>query len=222
MNTVKNILTAAIVSAVGSAALLSGAAYANSTLTAPAAAGATAGASLDYRVVIPRVLYIRIGAAAAGFATGGTINLMDMSTAAANVGDGTAIASTGGDVSASVVTVRIFGNGGANLSLNSATTGQLNNGTVGQNIPWTEITVTPAALAATTAGFTNGAITHPAFNNAVAGGNGTATTLTAVAGAVRQEGQWTVAYANTGVPAAGTYGGANVNNGRVTYTVTMP
>jgi hypothetical protein len=200
--------------------LTSGLAFANSTLVAPAAVGATASASLDFRVVIPRVLYIRIGAGVAG--TGGTINLMDMAPAAANVGDGSVINATGGDVAANAVTVRIYGNGNSNISLNSFTTGQLANGVAGQFIPWTQITVTPAALAVATAGYTNGAITHPTFNNAAAGGNGTATTLTAVAGAVRQEGQWAVAYANTGLPAAGTYGGVNTNNGRVVYTVTMP
>jgi hypothetical protein len=220
MNTVKNIISVAIAGVVSSIALISGSAFANSTLVAPAPAAATASASLDYRVVIPRVLYIRIGAGVAG--TGGAINLMDMSPAAANVGDGSVIAATGGDVAANAVTVRIYGNGGSNISLNSATTGQLANGVAGQFIPWTEIAITPAALAVATAGFTNGAITHPAFNNGVAGGNGTATTLTAVAGAVRQEGQWAVAYANTGLPAAGTYGGTVPNNGRVTYTVTMP
>ncbi len=206
-----------------SLALTSGLALANSTLVAPAAAGATASASLDFRVVIPRVLYIRIGASGAGFTTGGAINLMDMSPAAANVGNGTAVAATGGDVPAggSAVTVRIFGNAGTTLSLNSFTNGQLNNGTVGQNIPWTEITVTPAALAATTPGFTNGVIAHPTFNNAAGGGNGTATALAPTAGVVRVEGQWAIAYANTGVPASGTYGGGPVN-GRVVYTVTQP
>ncbi len=203
-----------------SMALTSSFAFANSTLVAPAAVGATASASLDFRVVIPRVLYIRIGAGVAG--TGGAINLMDMAPAAANVGDGSVINATGGDVAANAVTVRIYGNGNSNISLNSTTTGQLANGVAGQFIPWTQITVTPAALAVGTAGFTNGAITHPAFNNGAAGGLGTATTLTAVAGAVRQEGQWAVAYANTGLPAAGTYGGINTNNGRVVYTVTMP
>jgi hypothetical protein len=39
---------------------------------------------------------------------------------------------------------------------------------------------------------------------------------------VRQEGKWTYSYANNQVVAAGTYGGAGVNNGRVTYTATMP
>jgi hypothetical protein len=207
--------------AVAVSALFAGNAFANSTIVAPAPAAATASASLDYRVVIPRVLYIRIGNGVAG--TGGTVNLMDMSPAAANVGDGTAVAATGGDQGPAGVTVRIYGNGNTPITLNSATTGQLSTGVVGApTLPWTDITVTPAALAATTAGFTNGAITHPAFNNAAAGGAGTATVLNPVGGSVRQEGRWDIAYANTGLPAAGTYGGANINNGRVTYTVSMP
>jgi hypothetical protein len=207
--------------ALASLAALAPAAMANSTIVAPAPAAATASANLDFRVVIPRVLYIRIGNGVAG--TGGTVNLMDMSPAAANVGDGTAVAATGGDQGPAGVTVRIYGNGNAPITLNSATTGQLSTGVVGApTLGWNNITVTPAALAATTAGFTNGAITHPAFNNAAAGGAGTATVLNPVGGSVRQEGRWDIAYTNTALPAAGTYGGTVANNGRVTYTVSMP
>jgi hypothetical protein len=224
MNSVKRSLQN--VSVALALSVLAGNAIANSTINAPAPAGATAAASLDFRVVIPRVLYIRIGAASAGFTTGGAVNLMDMSPAAANVGNGTAVAATGGNLSAgSDVTVRIYGNGGTNLSLNSATTGQLSTGGAGALfLPWTDITVTanPLAAADALAPFSNVGIAHPAFNNAAAGGTGTAVTLTPTAGVVRQEGRWTVAYANTGLPAAGTYGGAIANNGRVTYTVTMP
>ena len=66
----------------------------------------------------------------------------------------------------------------------------------------------------------NGAITHPTFN--ATGGAGTAVTLTATNKLVRQEGRWTYSYANADVVAAGVYGGADVNNGRVSYTATMP
>ena len=78
-----------------------------------------------------------------------------------------------------------------------------------------------AALAATTTGFTNAAITHPAFNTSAGGGAGAATTLTAAVKVVRVEGKWTYTYLNTTVPAAGTYGGSVVKNGRVTYTATQ-
>jgi hypothetical protein len=118
------------------------------------------------------------------------------------------------------VTVRVYGNGG-NVSLNSATTGPLTTGTAGETIPWSQISVTGGALAATTSGFTNAAITHPAFNTGASGGNGTAATLTATNRLVRVEGKWTYSYLNTGIPAAGTYGGTVAKNGRVTYTATQ-
>ena len=123
----------------------------------------------------------------------------------------------GGDLTLGAVTVRAYGNGG-NISLNSATTGPLNSGTVGENIQWSQISVASAALAATTPSFTNAAITHPAFNLAAGGGAGTVTTLTAAVKIVRVEGKWTYSYLNATVPAAGTYGGTIAKNGRVTYT----
>ncbi len=39
---------------------------------------------------------------------------------------------------------------------------------------------------------------------------------------IRENAKWAFAYANTLAPPAGTYGGVNVNNGRVVYTATMP
>jgi hypothetical protein len=50
----------------------------------------------------------------------------------------------------------------------------------------------------------------------------TTTTLTAVGKIVQQDAKWTFAYANNTVPPAGTYGGAGVNGGRVTYTASVP
>jgi hypothetical protein len=191
-------------------------------VTGTVAVAPSASAKLDFRVTIPRVLYLRVGAGT-DFANNTAVDLIDFAPAAAAVGNGVAVAATAtsGDLTNGAVTVRIYGNNG-NITLNSANTGPLNNGTATQTIPWSEITVTPAALAATTSGYTNSAITHPAFSSAAAGGNGTATTLTATNNVIRQEGKWTFAYANTGLPGAGTYGGANVNAGRVTYTASMP
>ena len=81
--------------------------------------------------------------------------------------------------------------------------------------------VVPAALGATTPGWTNGAITHPPFNNGAAGGvTATPTLLTAVGKVVRQEGKWTFSYANTAAYPAGTYGGSVAKKGIVTYTAT--
>ncbi|MDD5325405.1 MAG: hypothetical protein PHR71_08900, partial [Polaromonas sp.] len=123
------------------------------------------------------------------------------------------------DLAAGAVTVRAYGNGG-NISLNSATTGALSDG-AGDTIPWSQISVASAALGTATTGFTNAAITHPAFNLGAAGGAGTATTLTAANKVVRVEGKWTYTYLNANVVAAGTYGGTTAKNGRVTYTATQ-
>ncbi len=55
--------------------------------------------------------------------------------------------------------------------------------------------------------------------------NGASATILLTAPASKiivQDAKWTYTYANTTNPPAGTYGGVNVNNGRVTYTATMP
>ena len=49
------------------------------------------------------------------------------------------------------------------------------------------------------------------------------TVLPTTAGKITSsEAQWTFSYLNNTIPAAGTYGGANLNNGRVTYTASLP
>jgi len=209
-----------LASALSLAGLLAAPAHAESTFTTPAIAGSTATARLDFSIVIPQVLFLRVGTSAGNTSTTGTVDSVTFTVPAANVGDSSVIAGVGGDLTAGAVTVRVYGNGG-NISLNSATTGPLTTGTAGEVIPWSQINVTGAALGATTAGFTNAAITHPAFNLGASGGAGTATTLTATNRVVRVEGKWTYTYLNATVPAAGTYGGTIAKNGRVTYTATQ-
>lgn len=198
------------------------AALAESNLNSPAPANGVATSRLDFRITVPRVLFLQVGTGTSN-ANNTAIDLIDFVVPAANVGDGTVVAgsATSGDQTAGAVTIRVMGNGG-NITLNSSTTGQMNDGAAADSVGWNRINVTAAALAATTANYTNGAIVHPAFNNTTAGGAGTATTLTATNKVVRQEGKWTFAYANQDVLAAGTYGGVGVNNGRVSYTATMP
>ena len=209
-----------LISTLGLAGLLTTPAQAESTFINPAAVGSAANARLDFSIVIPQVLFLRVGTSSGNAATDGTINGIAFTVPGANVGDGSVIAGGGGDLGAGAVTVHVYGNGG-NISLNSATTGPLTTGVAGEVIPWSQVSVAAAALAATTAGFTNAAITHPAFNLGGAGGAGTATTLTATNKVVRVEGQWTYSYANASAVAAGTYGGTVAKNGRVTYTATQ-
>ena len=50
----------------------------------------------------------------------------------------------------------------------------------------------------------------------------TTITLTAVGKIVQQDAKWAYGYANDFIPPAGTYGGVNANNSRVTYTASVP
>jgi hypothetical protein len=209
-----------LVAVLGFAGLLTAPAHAESTFTTPAITGSTATARLDFSIVIPQVLFLRVGTSSGNAVTDGTINGITYTVPAANVGDASVITGVGGDLAAGAVTVRTYGNGG-NISLNSTTSGPLNSGTVGEDIPWSQISVAAAPLAVATPGFTNAAITHPAFNLGVSGGTGTATTLTATAKVVRVEGKWTYTYLNANAVAAGTYGGTIAKNGRVIYTATQ-
>ena len=199
--------------------LLSNAAHAESQFVNPATTGSLATARVDFTIVIPQLLFLRVGTSSGNAATDGTIDSIVYTVPAANVGDSTPISGVSGDLTAGAVTVRVYGNGG-NISLNSNVGGPLSNG-LGDTIPWSQINVAAAPLAATTLSFTNAAITHPAFNLAAGGGAGTATTLTAAGKVVRVEGKWTYTYLNTIVPAAGTYGATVAKNSRVTYTATQ-
>lgn len=194
---------------------------AESNVNTAAVVGSAVTARLNFSVVIPSVLYLAVGTNTA-MAANATVDPLVFTVPAASIGAGTAsVVVTGGDQGVGAVTVRVFSNvGGAtgNVSLNSTTTGQLSNGT--DAIPWTDIAVAVAPLAATTTGYTNAGITHPAFNNAVGGGAGTLVTLAAASKVVRQEGKWTFSYANTNTYPAGTYGGSLAKNGIVTYTAT--
>lgn len=197
--------------------------FAESQSVNPAVPGSTASAKLDFTVVIPAVLYLRVGTGSAiGAANNATVDSLTFTVPAANLGDSTVInaGATDGDLGTGAVTVRVFSNVGTNVSLNSSTTGLLTNA-AGDTIPWTQIAVAAAADPTPIAGFTNTGITHPAFNNTAGGGTGTATTLTAASKLVRQQGKWTFTYSNANVQPAGTYGSTVANNGRVTYTATQ-
>ena len=215
-NTMKNVV---LLCALVSTSALPMFALAESNTTSPAATNAIAVGRLDFTVVVPAVLFLRIGTGGAVGVAGAVIDGLTFTVPATNIGDSTAVAGTGGDLAAGAVTVRVFSNFGSNVTLNSAVTGQLLS-VAGDTIPWSQIAVVPAALTTATAGFTNTGITHPAFSALPGGGAGTATTLTAVSRLVRQEGKWTFTYSNAAVVPAGTYG-TSARNGRVTYTATQ-
>lgn len=199
-------------------ALASSAALAESSVnTSPGPSTATA--RLDFQVTIPRVLFLQVGSGAA-LANGATVDQIAFTVPAANLGDGTVIAGTGGDRTAGAVTVRLLGNDG-DIGLTATTTGQLRNA-ASDAIPWSEISVATAAAATPAAGFLGAAIAHPAIPAAAAGGTGATTTITSTNKVVRQEATWTYTYLNSAAYAPGTYGGTNTNNSRITYTASLP
>ena len=180
---------------------------------ATAAPGATA--HLDFSVVIPKILYLRVGAGSA-YTTGAltsvnTVDLITFSPAAGTVGNGTAVAGTGGDLSGGVETAAIVSNSG-NVTLNATASGALGNGS-GDSIPFTQITTASSALTSGTP------LPAPILTN----GTSSNVLLTAPASKlIVQDAKWTYSYANAATVPAGTYGGVNANNSRVTYTATMP
>jgi hypothetical protein len=162
--------------------------------------GGSAAANLDFRVVVPRVLFLAVGTGAASLADNDTIDTVtfDYTTNPAAVGTGAAA----GSITGNVVPVRVLGNNGV-IALASTNTGDLGNG-AGDTIPWSQITATSSD-----AGFGSPAPAGASVNLGLTAG----TRITS------RTADWTFSYANTEVVAPGTYG---TTNGRVTYTATMP
>jgi len=167
-------------------------------------------ASLDFRITIPGVLRFKVGSAGTG-----SINTIDFNPPAASLGDNSTITQgTGGDgTGTGVVTVDLFSNTGqvTITEENNGSGSGLNNGTVGENIPYSEITTTsndPTDFAAPV-------LSDSAKNTSAptpTSGNGKVTNRTTT---------WSYAYANTATYPEGTYG-ADTNGGRVTYTAATP
>src|SRR6202051_3363056 len=105
------------------------------TGAATAAPGATA--HVDFTIVIPKILYLRVGTGSA-YTTGAltsvnTIDLITFSPAAGTVGNGTPVAGTGGDLTGGVETAAIVSHSG-NVTLYATASGALSNGS-GDTIP---------------------------------------------------------------------------------------
>jgi hypothetical protein len=183
------------------------------TGAATASPGATA--HLDFSIVIPKVLYLRVGTGSA-YTTGNltsvnTIDLITFTPAAGTVGNGTAVAGTGGDLTGGVETAAVVSNSG-NVTLNATASGALTDTTT-DTIPFTQITTAATTLTSTTA------LPAPALSN----GTSSNVVLTApTSKLIVQDAKWTYSYANAANVPAGTYGGVNTGNSRVVYTATMP
>jgi hypothetical protein len=182
------------------------------------AATATPGATahVDFTIVIPKILYLRVGTGSA-YASGSaltsvnTVDLITFSPAAGTVGNGTAVAGTGGDLTGGVETAAIVSNSGAVTLSSTASAAGLSDGN-GDNILFTQITTAATTLTSGTA------LAAPALGTA-----GTVIIPAPASKLISQDAKWTYSYANSVNAPAGTYGGANgVNNGRVVYTATMP
>ncbi|MFI4867968.1 MAG: hypothetical protein ACHQDD_01275 [Steroidobacterales bacterium] len=170
---------------------------------------------MDFSIVIPKILYLRVGTGSV-YTTGAltanpAVDLITFSPTAAQVGSGTAIAGTGGDLTGGVETAAIVSNSG-NVTLNATATGALGNG-AGDTIAFTQITTAASTLTSATV------LPAPVLTNATSAN----VVLTAPATKVIvEDAKWTYSYANTAPVPTGTYGGINVNNSRVVYTATMP
>lgn len=177
----------------------------------------TATAHVNFTVAIPQVLYLRVGAgstytgATPSLTNVATVDTITFSPAAGTVGNGTAVAGTGGDLNNGVETAAIVSNFGS-VTLTATATGALSDG-AGDSIPYTQITTTAAQLTSTTA------LPAPVLAN----GASNSVVLTAPATKlITEDAKWTFGYANSVSAPAGTYGATVANNGQVTYTATMP
>jgi hypothetical protein len=200
------------------AAALPGVALAESDINTGTGTPLTASARVDFRITIPKMVYLRVGTGVnlADAQTATDINLIDFNVPAANLGDATAISATAGsgDVGNGTVTARLIGNNGT-ITLTANATGALSNGAAGDTISYSQISTATAAIPASTAGL----LTAPALSDATSTSSVAPNIGTKV---VNRDARWTYTYLNSAVVAPGTYGGVNTQNGRVTYTASMP
>jgi hypothetical protein len=179
----------------------------------------TATATVNFQINIPQTLYLRVGTGSAypgTLANNATTDLIQFSPATGSVGNGTAVAGTGGDLNNGVETAAVLSNGGNTVSLSATEAAAgLADGN-GDFIAWTQITTTAAAL---TPSYT---LLNPPVLNAAGGSSTITLTPAGNPKVVQADAKWTFGYANSVTPPGGTYGGIGVNNSTVTYTATMP
>ena len=182
-------------------------ASAESNFTTGVATPLLATAKVDFTIIIPKFVSLQVGTAGAG-----SVDLITFTVPAASIGAGGAgIAGTGGDLTGGVVTAKVTGNNGQVTLTATAAAGGLVNATA-DTIPFSQITTVATVNTSATA------LAAPVLTNGTS-----ANVLPALTGKItNQDAKWTYNYANSAVVAAGTYGGINVNGGRVTYTASMP
>jgi hypothetical protein len=182
----------------------------------------TATAHVDFTITIPKFLFLRVGTGTGAInalgvfstapATLGTVDSLTWAPTPAQVGTGP-MAGTGGDQTGGVETAIVVANNGS-VTLTSQTGGALNDGAAGDTISWSQIQV------AASHNNTVAVLPTPALLDS---GTGSVTVAPASGKVVAEDAKWTYSYLNATVPPAGTYGGTlGVNNGRVTYTASVP
>jgi hypothetical protein len=175
----------------------------------------TSTAHVDFQITIPKFIFLRVGSGmgtvAGGLGTNGTIDLITWSPAPGTVGNGVALAGTGGDLGGGVETAAVVANHG-NVTLTSSTLGALGDG-VGDTISYAQIRTTASQLT------TAQVLRAPAL---VDGGTRSVNVPAGGSKVVQRDAQWAYTYRNQTTPPAGSYGGVNTNNGRVTYTASVP
>ncbi|MBL8524066.1 MAG: hypothetical protein JNN20_10280 [Betaproteobacteria bacterium] len=191
-------------------------AHANSA-TVTGAGALNTSSNVDFRITIPKVLFLRVGTGGLyGAAANATVDLIDFTVPVANLGDGSSVAATAGsgDLGNGAVTALLRSNAGV-VTLTANTAGAIGNG-AGDTIPWSEISIANSNLVAPA--FAN---TFPHLAALPATGASANFAPAPVAKVTNVGSTWTYAYRNTNTVPAGTYGGVNVNNSRVTYTASV-
>ena len=206
----KSLIAVATIAAIASPML---ARAESSTQTGAGALSATS--RLDFRITIPKVLFLRVGTGGLfGAAANATIDLIDFTVPFANIGDGVAVAATAGsgDLGNGAVTALLRSNAGV-VTLTANTSGALTNATA-DTIPWSEIAIANSALVAPA--FAN---TFPHLASLPLTGASANFAPAPVAKVTNVGSTWTFTYKNTNTVPFGTYG--PTANGRVTYTATV-
>jgi hypothetical protein len=188
-------------------ASVAGAARAESNFQTGAGA-LTATTHLDFQIVVPKMIYLRVGAGV-DRTTVATVDMINFVVPAANVGDNSVITGAGGDLTGGVVTARVLANNGT-VTLTTATPNQIKNA-AGDLISYGQISLAVATLTSATA------FTPPAMTDNTT----TSSTIAPTLNVVNRDAKWTFTYLNQNIVPAGTYGGVNTNNSRVTYTASI-
>ncbi len=154
-------------------------------------AGCSTAANVNFTITIPTFLRLRVGAVA-------STDTIVFTPLVGVVGDSSVVAGTGGDLTAGVSTVEVAANNGDVTIATTLTNPGSGLSNAGIFIAWDEVdTAGPSAPILTNAGVVD-------------------TTFTSVGNIVNAATSWTYTYANTTIPAAGTY------TGTATYTGSIP